>query len=491
MVGYGYVYVGSTDLGSKSQSTVRTKLCVSLDDRLHGPSQVLLRDDTGTLWSEASYRQYMNESLLKENLENADSIVKKIIENIAMAVVVRSTDAELPGQDALKYLYNNTASPAGHIENRTTDLGVVYMVVSGSSDAFLEWMERVTADADHRFVPLLKELRDSSTGVAKKVCVKLLNDRRRLEFGPLELVYLKHVLEIGDPLQITKDLVLSMLRNQDEKYNGLRECDSELREKEEQERRRRAALYAQKRLEKNQKEDENRKLRVPIIELALLGWGNRREPLGQEQLKYLLDDLTKTGYTPREYITRDRTSSAAVSQQKLAMTGDGAAFLEMLLTEFSNIGKEVAELRRRLKQRACNAILARDTTFDVLVADYLTHVEKVVGFRADDDAKVDQAGLDALYKSQFAKKCIQLQKKRDAKNGDMALGSGEGAGAMDDDSENPFGRGPLRAVDAGGGGGALSDDGSEGLPGLGTLVAVPDDGVRPDIRDLPDVPGFD
>lgn len=464
LVGYGYAYVGSTDLGSNSQRTVRTKLCVSLDDRLHGPSDVLWRDDNGrrTLWSESAYRDYVYESIQEGQLEAADSIVKSIIERIAMAVVARSTDAELLDHTALKYLYRNTRSrAAGYIEERTTDLGVVYMVASMPPGDFLAWMEGAAAEADGRFVRRLAELRNPSTGVAKTVCVKLLNYRTRLSFGTLERSYLKHVLGVGDPMDITPSLVQRMLRNLDEQYNGLRECHRELQEKEEQERRRRTAANAKKRLEREQKEDKHRIIRVPIVELALLGWGNRREPLGQEQLKYLLDDLTKTGYTPRNYITRDPVSSATVSQQTLSIVRDGAELLQTLLSAFPNIGKEVAELKRTLKRRACDAILAGATTFEVLVADYLTHVEQVVGFHADNYGRVDQSGLDALYSSDFANRCKKTQKKRDAKERGMYLEGGEGGEGdeeMDDDSGDFFGLGPLRPVDGGGEGGKAMDD---------------------------------
>jgi hypothetical protein len=340
------------------------------------------------------------------------------------------------------------------------------------------------------------------------VCEKLLNDRRRLQFGPLERIYLKKVLGIRDPLDITTELKQRMLLDPDVRYNALRECYRELREKAERERRRRSTVATQKRLDREKKQDDDRRIRVPIVELALLGWGNRREPLGQEQLKYLLDDLSNTGYTPRKYITRDLSSNSIVSQQTLYMIGDGAAFLKMLLSASPLIDREVAVLRRRLKRRACDAVLANATTFDVLVADYLTHVEKVVGFRADASGQVEQSALGALYESEFTRKCRQAKRRRDAKGGGAYSGGGDGADAMDDDSDDLFGLGPLRSVDAGGGdggggdsddgygyggGSGESDDGLDAIRRLGPLVAIPDDGIRPYVPDLPDVlvPGLD
>ena len=447
LVGYGYAYVGSIDLGSKSQSTVRTKLCVSLDDRLHGPPAALFHVVKGerVLWSEADYGDYVYELTRKENLEMEDSIVTNIFDRVAIAVVVRSIDAL--DQTTLKFLYENTTRPYGHI----TQSGVLY--VPGPSDAFLEWVEAAATAIDKRFLPRLNTLRGSGpcTGISKTVCHKLLNGQKNFE--GLERIYLKYVFLIDKPKNITRGSVISMLKNNDERYSELRACNYQLQEMAARKQKNEIKSELRRRTLLTAKEAADKLTRVPIVKLALFGWENKREPLGQEQLKYLLDDLkTTNGYTPMKYISRDVASNTTTALQTLAMRGDGAAFLTMLCTEFPVIQAEVEDLRIDLMRRACDAILAAPTTlttFDLLVVDYLKHVEEIEGFDADDAGRVEQVGLDALYASNFAETCKQIQKSlaRIHEGGPY-----EEAGPYEDDHNDIFvdkygvPLGPLKAV---------------------------------------------
>ena len=221
MYGYGIGYIGRIEMASKDVMTVRTKICIALNNELNGPSLDICRED-GTRWTKSEFEKFTLNSMTTGELEKADSVVHNVLERVAIAIVVDSVDQEILTADTMKYLFTHQTYPGNsYIESHIVGKRINYNIRSGTSAAdFLQWAQSVV-NTDTRFQRILIGFLDKDTGIEVEVYRKLVNRRRNITFPDAQRLYIKFAL--GVETSITDALVDQMLADTDNtRFDGLR-----------------------------------------------------------------------------------------------------------------------------------------------------------------------------------------------------------------------------------------------------------------------------
>lgn len=414
LAAYGYTYVGSTELGSKSARTTRTRLCVARDPRLFDPARILL-DRNGRLLKTAEFQRITLSSQEENALKKASDFTSSILDRIAMAAIAMNK-ALMQTQSVLKFLVESAERYDEYIEVLQPTGGLEYAIKDDVDlSAFFQWVGTVASQADLEFGSRRQRIKKLIDGV----CVKILNVQSNTRFSSLERLYLKHVFLFEDDERITRDVVTARLENSRDPRNApLRACKRERDRKNAARAAERAARDADKdaakaaeRAARAADKAKQAQLRRAIIEVAMLGWGNRRQELTREHLEYL---LTLKDFDGKKYIKRNVASGTLVEEQAYVVN-DGAALIARLLEIDARLLREVNALKKELKRRACAAILENATLFDLLVADYLKHVIEIPGFDVDGDGNASESAREALQESRFATQCRRTKAGKDKK----------------------------------------------------------------------------
>jgi len=423
LYGYGLVYVGSFRLASKDVATIRTKLCVVLDRKLNGRSDVLLQDD-GTPWAIDDYKAHVYNTVSTEELDKADSLIQRILRKIAIAIVVNSV--EVLDQDALRHLHilDNTE---GFVDSRLVGNRRDFFIVDGvDTPEFLRWATTRLGE-ENRFRLILDAFRNPRTGIASTVFNKLLNIRTRMVFSDDEMLFLQFALGVdGNVTQPAIDQMVNDTSNP--RYLGLQQYNTEMQRVQDEKKIAQRANIIERANAKKDKDAEQAEMRVAIVEFALFGatWVEQRhKQLDNKQLAYLYQQVSmqrrevtpppgthvKLGPIPLERpLGRDNISRAPDTAHRdelyrydIRHPEKMHAFVRWLRTLKSIVG-DLKKMRLRLHKQACVAILGRNLTIGLQVEDYIRYVQGIE-LPVTDDGVMTVETSNMLVRTPFARNC--------------------------------------------------------------------------------------
>ena len=400
LYGYGVRYVGSVDMNSNDDATIRTKICIALDPSLNGPSEIMF-DRNGRQWKRSDFKTDIRRAHDATQLVRSNSVAQEILKRFALAIIVQSVDTTILTSDSLNYLdsvssvhndyitVNVVGEQRTHVLHKETD-----------TTEFLNWAETELRNIAE-FVTILAQFKHIETGVAAGVYKKLVAGK--MGFTPDELLYLQFALCEVEPIRDLKTM-LEEAESTDHRYDALRQYKSNYDLKKAQRIQQQARSRATRKASKDAEEAEQREMRLPIVKLALFGldWAKKRKAeLNNQMLAYLFGQPEG-----EQYIKQVKTNSIradSVYTYSLKDPTDVLDFVNWLKT-IASISLDMKALKHELTTRACNAIVQKSTTLDIDIEDYLRYVEQIALPDLISGVILPEA-LDVLLGSEFARSC--------------------------------------------------------------------------------------